>query len=101
MLSSIPHELTDPSIPTTPLDLDTFGDQMSLPPAESTYRGIQSTSTSSIMLAIVDGTTPLPITTLPLDPCKQLPSTDKVVRETMSFGEQHLEDWHIWGLLAR
>lgn len=70
---------------------------MLLSSAELAYQGIQSASTSPINLAITDGTTLLPITALPLDPCDQLLSTDEAIKEIMSFGEQHWEEWHIRG----
>lgn len=94
MLSSIPHELTDPSILMVPSDLDTFRDQMPVSPAELAYQGIQYTSTSPIMLDFTVGTTALPKTTPPLDPFNRLIPTDEVVQEIMSFRDQHWEDWH-------
>jgi len=67
---------------------------MPLSPVELAYQGIQSTFASPVILAMANGTIALPITAPPLDPLNELLPMDEVVREIMSFGEQHLEDWH-------
>jgi len=71
MVLSIPHELTDPWILPAPSDIDTYGEQMLLSPAELAYQAIQSASESPVTLVTANGTT-APSITAPFNPLNQV-----------------------------
>jgi hypothetical protein len=94
MLSSIPHEQTDPWILPAPSDIDTYGEQMPLSPAELAYQAIQSASESPVTLVTANGTTAPPITAPSFDPLNQVLPMDEAIREIMSLEERPWEDSH-------
>jgi len=61
-VSTIPHDQTDPWILRTPSNIDSYGEQMFLSPAELVYQAIQSASDSSVTLVTTNGTISPPIT---------------------------------------
>jgi len=93
MLSSIPHERTDPWILPAPSDIDTYGEQMPLLPAKLAYQAIQSAFDSPVTLVTANGTISPPIMA-PFDPLNQVLPKDEVIREIMSLEEQAWEDLH-------
>ena len=94
MLSSIPHEQTGPWILPTASDIDTYGEQMPLSPAELAYQAILSAFESSVTLVTANGTTTPPIMAPSFDPLDQVLPTDKAIREIMSLEERPCEDSH-------
>ena len=88
MLSSIPHEHIDPWILLAPSDIDTYGVQMPLSPAELAYEAIQSASESPITLVSANNTTSPPITALSFDPVSQFLLMDKAIREITRLEER-------------
>jgi len=68
MLSSIPHEKTDPWILPAPSDIDTYGEKIQLSPTESAYQTIQFASESPVTLVLANSTTTPPIKILSFDP---------------------------------
>lgn len=87
MLSSIPHEHTNPWILSAPSDIDTYKKQIPLSLAEFTYQVIQSTSTYLVTLVMANNTTAPPITTPSFDPLNQVLPTDESIREIMNLEE--------------
>jgi len=87
MLSSIPHEHTNPWILLAPSDLDTYRDQMPLSPTELAYQAIQSASASLVTLVTTNSTTTLPINSPPFDLLDQVLPMNGAIREIMSFRE--------------
>ena len=85
MLSSIPHEKTDPWILPAPSDIDTYEEKMPLSLAELAYQAIQFSSESPVTLVSANGTTTPPITSLSFDPLNQVLPMDKAIREIMSL----------------
>lgn len=92
MLSSIPHEHTDPWILLAPSDTDTYGEQFPLSLTELAYQAIQSASSSPITLATTNSTTAPPITAPSFDPLNQFLPTDEAIREIMSWEERPWKD---------
>lgn len=98
MLSSIPHEQTDPWILPAPSDIDTYEEQMSLSPAELAYEAIQIASESPVTLVSANGTIAPPITAPSFDPLNQVLSVDEAIREITRLEERPWEDshHHVW-----
>jgi len=94
MLSSIPHEQTNPWILLAPLDIDTYREKMSLPPAELACKSIQIASKSLVTLVSANGTTTPPITASSFNSLNQVLPKDEVIREIMSLEDRPWEDSH-------
>ena len=94
MVSSIPHELTDPWILLVPSEIDTYREQMLLSPSQLAYQAIQSASESLVTLVTANGTIVPPITAPSFDPLNQVLPMDKAIREIMSLEERTWEDSH-------
>lgn len=94
MLSSIPHEQTDPWILPAPSDIDTYGEKMSLSPAQLAYQAIQCASKSPINLVSANGTTIPPIAALSFDPLNQVLMMYEAIREITRLEEKPWEDSH-------
>ena len=94
MLSSIPHENTDPWILPAPSDIDTYGEKMPLSVAEPPYQAIQFASESPVTLVSANGTTTPPITAPSFDPLNQVLPKDDFIREIMCLEERPWEDSH-------
>lgn len=94
MISPFPHEQTDSWILSTPSDIDTHGEQMSLSPAELAYKAFQIASESLVTLVSANGTTAPPITAPSFDPLNQVLSVDEAIREITRLEERPWEDSH-------
>lgn len=95
MVSSIPHEPTNPWILLTPSDIDTYGEQIPLSPTKLAYQAFQSASESSVALVTANNTTTPPINDSPFDPLNQVLPTDGAIREIMSLEERPWENSHL------
>ena len=94
MVSSIPHESTDPWILPTPSDIDTYGEQIHLSLAELAYQSIQSTFESSVTLVTANGTTSPRLTTPSFNLLNQVLPSDEAIREIMCLEEKPWEESH-------
>jgi len=94
IVSSIPHEPNIPCILSAPSDIDPYGEQMSLSPAELAHQAIQSASESLITLVMASSTTSPPITTTSFDLLNQVLPSNEAIREIMCLEEQPWEDSH-------
>lgn len=94
MVSSIPHELTDPWIVMAPSDIDTYGEQMALSTAKLAYQAIQSVSESPITLVMANGTTSPPVTAPSFDLLNQVLPLDESIRDIMCLEERPWEESH-------
>lgn len=81
MLSSIPHEQTDPWILLAPSNIDTYGEKISLSLVELAYKAIQFTSKSSVTLVSANNTTAPPVPAPSFDPLNQVLPMDEAIRE--------------------
>jgi len=87
MVSSIPHDLTDPWILLAPSDINTYREQMPLSPTDLAYQAIQSSSESLATLVTTNGTVVPPIIVSSFDPLNQVLPIDEAIREIMSLEE--------------
>ena len=94
MISSIPHEQTNPWILPDPSDIDTYGEQMLLSPVEFAYQAIQTTFTSPITFVTANGTISPPITTPSFNSLNQVLPTYEAILKIMSLEERPREDSH-------
>lgn len=94
MVSSIPHELTNPWILAAPSDINTYREKMSLSPSELAYQAIQSAFKSLVTLVTTNDITAPPITVPSFKPLNQVLPQDKAIREIMILEVRPCEDSH-------
>ena len=87
MISTTFDGSIDPWILSVPSDIDSYGDQMPLSPAELAYQAIQITSEPSTVMVSTKGTNLPPITILSKDLLNEVLPIDESIREIMSLEE--------------
>jgi len=91
MVSTIPHDPTNPWILLAPLDIDYYGEQMSLSAVELAYQTIQYTSNSPITLVIANGTTSSHTIAPSSDLLDGILLKDEAIQEILYLEEKHWE----------
>jgi len=94
MISSIPHEPTNPWSLPAHSDIDSYGEQMPLSLAKLAYQSIQSASESLVTLVMTNGTTSSPITSPSNDLLNQVLPSNEIIQEIMSLDERPWDDSH-------
>ena len=94
MISTILDGSFDPYILPAPSDIDSYGDQMPLSPAELAYQAIQITSKPSMAMILTNGTNCPPITVPSKDPLDEILPTNEAIQEIMSLEEWAWGDFH-------
>ena len=88
MISTTFDGSIDPWIIPAPSDIDSYGDQMPLSPAELAYQAIQITSEPSTAMVSTNGTNLPPITVLSKYLLNEVLPTHEAIREIMSLEER-------------
>ena len=79
MISTMLGGSIDPWIILAPSDIDSYGDQMTLSPAELAYQAIQTTSEPSTAMVSTEGTNLPPITVLSKDILNKVLPIDEAI----------------------
>lgn len=94
MISTTLDGSIDPLIIPTPSDIDSYGDQIPLSPAELAYQAIQIASEPSTAMVSTKGTNLSPITVLSKDLLNEVLPTDEAIREIVSLEERPWGEFH-------